>query len=146
MSRHILLVLSMFFILTSSWVHGNNFKSSKPCLLQELKQNAQAYYNAVNEEDKKTMYSFESEEYQKKEPMADYEPQLLEMKKRGRFNKLSVKSVELKDGDVATVIVEFLIFNKMVKVWYTDGSFLQSWKCPGGKWFVNTPPTVILLR
>src|SRR3989304_387080 len=124
MSRHILLVLSMFFILTSSWVHGNNFKSSKPCLLQELKQNAQAYYNAVNEEDKK------------KEPMADYEPQLLEMKKRGRFNKLSVKSVELKDGDVATVIVEFLIFNKMVKVWYTDGSFLQSWKCPGGKWFV----------
>lgn len=137
-------VFLVFIVI--SYAYANDVESQKSCALENLKQNAQTYYNAVNLEDKKTMYSFEAEEYKKRYPLANYEPQLLEMKHAGKFEKLSIKSVELRNTDIATVVVDFLIFNKEQDVWFTDGSFLQSWVCRGDTWFVNTLPAVILLK
>lgn len=147
MSRFIILSFFMIFlVIIPSCVYSKNFESENPCLLINLKQNVQIYYNAVNAENREAMYFFESEEYQHKHPLANYEPQLLEMKKVGRFVKLSVKSIELTKIDMATVVIDLLIFNKIEEIWYTDGSFFQLWKCKWGKWFVDSPPRVILLK
>jgi|SRR3972149_5039884 len=146
MNRSVVIIFFMVFTLFSSCVQGNNIESQKLCDTETLKQNVRAYYDAVNAENKETMYFYESEQYKKMHSLSNYNPQLLEMKRDGRFDKLEVKSVELKNANIATIVVNFLVDNKIEKVWYIDGSFLQSWKCKTDTWAVDTPPTIILLK
>jgi len=145
MSNRILPLLIVAFIWGSCTAIGSGSESQETCHLDQLKQSSEAYYNAVNTEHQEDMSSFESEEYKQNQPASVLEPELLKMKRVGKFDKLAVKHVRLESADTATVVVNLIIHNKTENVWYTEGSFQQLWKCQNGLWKVKTLPTVILL-
>lgn len=150
MINRTIILFSVVIIIMCSWVQSSGSESERALLLKKLKHNIQLYYSAVNKENREGMYSFESEEYKREHSLAEYRPVLLEMKKGSkfegsRFDRLSVSSVELENNHSATVTVDFLIFNKMEKTWYGNGSFLQSWKYEKDKWVVEAPPKIMLL-